>query len=246
MDLKALYHKVKKPEPPRSCGAVVLGAGSARRMGFDKMTAMLDGLPVLIRAISAFEQSPLIDEIVVVTRTERLGEIADLCAQYQLRKVSAVVCGGKTRTESALAGVMALKQDPALTAIHDGARPFVSQELIARAVERAGVQYAAVPVLKSTDTLRGVNDEGTLTAQLDREHVVRIQTPQVFLTDLVKGALSDAVQRELTFTDDAAAVERMGVAIQSVPGEEDNIKLTTPQDMAVAEEIIRRRRETGL
>ncbi len=219
----------KKPEPMRSCGAVVLAAGSAQRMGFDKMTVMLDGIPVLIRAISAFD----------------LAEIADLCQQYQLKKVTAVVSGGKTRTESALAGVMAQKHDSALTAIHDGARPFVSQELIARAVERASIQYGAVPVIKSTDTLREIDDEGTLTGILDRDRVVRIQTPQIFLTDLVKGALSDAVRRGMSFTDDAAAVERMGLAIKSVPGDEDNIKLTTPQDLVIAEEILRRRREAG-
>jgi 2-C-methyl-D-erythritol 4-phosphate cytidylyltransferase len=214
-------------------------------MGFDKMTVMLDGIPVLIRAISAFERSPLINEVVVVTREDRLAEIADLCQQYQLKKVTAVVSGGKTRTESALAGVMAQKHDSALTAIHDGARPFVSQELIARAVERASIQYGAVPVIKSTDTLREVNDEGTLTGTLDRDRVVRVQTPQIFLTDLVKGALSDAVRRGMNFTDDAAAVERMGLAIKSVPGDEDNIKLTTPQDLVIAEEILRRRREAG-
>ena len=204
----------KKPEPMRSCGAVVLAAGSAQRMGFDKMTVMLDGIPVLIRAISAFERSPLINEVVVVTREDRLAEIADLCQQYQLKKVTAVVSGGKTRTESAL-------------------------------VERASIQYGAVPVIKSTDTLREIDDEGTLTGILDRDRVVRIQTPQIFLTDLVKGALSDAVRRGMSFTDDAAAVERMGLAIKSVPGDEDNIKLTTPQDLVIAEEILRRRREAG-
>jgi 2-C-methyl-D-erythritol 4-phosphate cytidylyltransferase len=140
---------------------------------------------------------------------------------------------------------MAQKHDSALTAIHDGARPFVSQELIARAVERASIQYGAVPVIKSTDTLREIDDEGTLTGTLDRDRVVRVQTPQIFLTDLVKGALSDAVRRGMNFTDDAAAVERMGLAIKSVPGDEDNIKLTTPQDLVIAEEILRRRREAG-
>ncbi|MER2151900.1 MAG: 2-C-methyl-D-erythritol 4-phosphate cytidylyltransferase, partial [Candidatus Limivicinus sp.] len=110
----------------------------------------------------------------------------------------------------------------------------------------ASIQNAAVPVIQSTDTLREVDDKGTLKGILDREHVVRIQTPQVFLTDMVKGALTDAVQRELSFTDDAMAVERLGVAVYSVPGDEDNIKLTTPRDMAVAEEILKRRRETAV
>ena len=199
-----------------------------------------------IAGISAFEWSPLIEEIVVVTRADRLAEIADLCAQYQLRKVTAVVSGGKTRTESALAGVMALKHDCALAAIHDGARPFVSQELIERCVQRASIQYAAVPVIKSVDTLREVDENGTLTGILDREHVVRIQTPQIFLTDLIKGALTDAVQKEKSFTDDAAAMERMGTPIQSVEGDADNIKLTTPQDLVIAEAILKRRREAAV
>ena len=243
MDLISLYRKYRKEEKPLTCAAVIVAAGSAQRMGFDKLTVMLEGQPVLVRAIQPFENSPMIGEIVVVTRADRLEEIADLCRTYSLSKVSAVVAGGKTRTESALAGVMALKNGCALTAVHDGARPFVSGELIDRCIRKASVQYAAVPVLKSGDTLRQVDADGTLSGTCDREHVVRIQTPQVFLTDLLKGALTDAVQRGLVFTDDAAAVERMGLAIQTVDGEEENIKLTTPQDFVMARGILARRAE---
>ena len=243
MDLVALYKRYRPEDKPLSCGAVIVAAGSASRMGFDKLTVMLDGQPVLVRAINAFEKSPLIEEIVVVTREDRLEEIADLCRQYNLDKVSGVVIGGKTRTESALAGVMALKKDSRLIAIHDGARPFVSQELIARTIQRASIQYAAVPVLKSVDTLRMVDKNGTLTETCDREHVVRVQTPQIFLSELIKGALTDAVRREMTFTDDATAVERMGAAIQTVEGEEENLKLTTPQDLVIAQGILARRKE---
>ena len=242
MDLAAMYKKLKKEDLPMTCGAVVLAAGSAQRMGFDKMTVLLDGQPVLVRAVNAFEQSPLIEEIVVVTRADRLEEVADLLKQYNLDKVSAVVCGGKTRTESALAGVMALKKGSTLTAIHDGARPFVSQRIIEDCIQRASMQYAVIPVLKSTDTLRVVDGNGTLTGTCDREHVVRVQTPQVFLSDLIKGALTDAVQKEMTFTDDASAVERLGVAIQTVEGDEENIKLTTPQDLELAKGILERRK----
>ena len=248
MDLIALYQKVKREEKPLSCVAVVVAAGSAQRMGFDKLNVMLEGQPVLVRAIMPFELSPLIREIVVVTRADRLEEIAALCDRYQLKKVTGVVAGGKTRTESSLAGVMAVKSDCGLIAIHDGARPFVSQKIIESCVMSASKQYAAVPVLKSTDTLRQVDDEGTLSGTCDREHVVRVQTPQVFLADLLKGALSDAVQRNISFTDDATAVERMGVAIQTVEGDEENIKLTTPQDFVLARGILARRaeqKETG-
>ena len=114
--------------------------------------------------------------------------------------------------------------------------------MIERCIRSASVQYAAVPVLKSTDTLREVNEEGMLAGTCDREHVVRIQTPQVFLADILKGALTDAVQQNMTFTDDAAAVERMGLVIQAVPGDEENMKLTTPQDFVLARGILERRK----
>ena len=243
MDLIETYKRLKKEEKPLTCGAVVLGAGSAQRMGFDKMTVMLDRQPVLVRAVNAFQLSPLIEEIVVVTKTDRIEEIADLCRQYNLTKVSAVVCGGKTRTESALAGVMALKKDCRLTAIHDGARPLVSQALIEACIRKASIQYAAIPVVRSTDTLRGIDEKGALTGIYDRDKIVRVQTPQVFQTELVKGALSDAVQKGLAFTDDATAVERLGMKIQAVEGEEDNLKLTTPQDLVIAQGILERRKE---
>ena len=96
--------------------------------------------------------------------------------------------------------------------------------------------------MKSTDTLRAIDENGTLVGTYDRDRVVRVQTPQVFLSEIIKGALSDAVRRGLTFTDDACAVERMGVAVQAVEGEEENIKLTTPQDMLIAEGILERRK----
>ena len=243
MDLIALYKKFRKEEKPLSCAAVIVAAGSAQRMGFDKLTYMLSGQPVLIRAMMPFVKSPLVQELVVVTRADRLEEIADLCAQYQVGKLTAVVAGGKTRTESAMAGVAAVRGDCGLIAVHDGARPFVTQELIERCVRKASIQYAAVPVLKSTDTLREVDDSGTLAGTCDRDRVVRIQTPQVFEAALLKGALTDAVNRQLTFTDDAAAVERMGLSVQTVEGDEENIKLTTPQDLLLAEGILERRGE---
>ena len=242
MDLVSAYKHLKKEEQPLTCAAVILGAGSAQRMGFDKMTVMLDGQPVLVRAVNAFEQSPLVQEIVVVTKADRIEEIAALCDQYNLSKVSAVVCGGKTRTESALAGVMALKQGCRLTAIHDGARPLVSGQLIETCIRRAGVQFAAIPVVKSTDTLRGVEETGALTEGFARDRGVRVQPPQVFLTEIVKAALTDAVTKGLTFTDDATAVERIGMTVRAVEGEEENLKLTTPQDLVIAQGILERRK----
>lgn len=245
MDFGELYRKVRREEKPMSCAAVIVAAGSAQRMGFDKLTVMLEGQPVLIRAVNAFDKCPLIEEIVVVTRADRLEEIADLCRQYQIEKISAVVSGGNTRTESAFAGIMALKKDSRLTAVHDGARPLVSQALIESCIRQASVQYAAIPVLKSTDSLREWGEDGVLAGSCDRDRIVRVQTPQVFQTELLKAALSDAVQKGLSFSDDATAAERMGLKLIGVEGEEENLKLTTPQDLAVAREILTMRKESG-
>ena len=100
-------------------------------------------------------------------------------------------------------------------------------------------------MVKSTDTLRAVDENGSLIGTYDRDRVVRVQTPQIFLSEIIKGALSDAVQKGMTFTDDASAVERMGVRIQAVEGDEENIKLTTPQDMLIAQGILERRKSAA-
>ena len=224
----------KKDESKKTCSAVILAAGSSERMGFDKLFCMLEEKPVLARTILAFEQSPNVDEIVLVTKAEQIERLADLCREYGFQKVTAVVCGGKTRMESALAGVSAVSTDADWIAVHDGARPFVTEELIQRILEAAIQYYAAVPVIKSTDTLKLIQKDGSISGTVDRDAVVRVQTPQIFSADLLKGALSDAVAKGLLYTDDSAAVERMGIQVQTVEGSEDNIKLTRPMDLEIA------------
>ena len=117
----------------------------------------------------------------------------------------------------------------------------ITQELIARTVMAAHDHLSAVPVVPSTDTLKNVDDRGGITGSADRSHIVRVQTPQVFSADLIKGALTDAVKRELPLTDDCSAMERMGVTTQTVPGDDENIKITTPWDLDVARAILKGR-----
>ena len=136
--------------------------------------------------------------------------------------------------ESALAGVSAVSTDADWIAVHDGARPFVAEDLIERTLDAAIQYYAAIPVIKSTDTLKLIQEDGTVTGTVDRDAVVRVQTPQVFSADLLKGALTDAVAKGLLYTDDSAAVERMGIQVHIVEGSEDNIKLTRPLDLEIA------------
>lgn len=233
-----LQNLLKKKDKKPVCSAVIVAAGSSQRMGSDKIMAELGGIPVLLRTLRAFENSEYVDEIIVVTRMAMLQDVADLCKANSIQKLSRVVAGGATRMESALAGVSAVKKNASLVAVHDGARPFVSAELIEALVFAAEKNVAAVPVIKSTDTLKLVDAKGFVQGTVDRDTTLRVQTPQVFSADILKGALTNAVSKGLFLTDDAAAVEAMGVKAVSVPGDEDNIKLTTPRDMLLAQLIL--------
>ena len=167
--------------------------------------------------------------------------MADLCRSFEISKVSKVLAGGATRVESALVGVSEADPRLNLIAIHDGARPLVSQELIERTVRAAKEHYAAVPIIPSTDTLKIVDARGFVAGTVDRAITFRVQTPQVFKAEFIKGALTRAMEKELPLTDDCSAVEMMGVKTVTVPGDEDNIKLTTPRDMILAEAILKAR-----
>lgn len=232
----------KKEETPH-CSAVIVAAGSSQRMGSDKLLHNLGIMPVLARTLLAFQDCDLVDEIVVVTRMEKIMEVAGLCKKYRIEKASKVISGGATRMESALAGVSEVKSRAKLIAIHDGARPLVSVELIERTIRAAAQYKAAVPAVKSVDSLKLVDDKDTVTGSVDREQVLRVQTPQVFEADLIKGALSSAAGKKLPLTDDCSAAELMGIKAHVVPGEEDNIKLTTPRDMLFAAAILKDRGE---
>ena len=232
----------KKEETPH-CSAVIVAAGSSQRMGSDKLLHNLGIMPVLARTLLAFQDCDLVDEIVVVTRMKKIMEVAGLCKKYRIEKASKVISGGATRMESALAGVSEVKSRAKLIAIHDGARPLVSVELIERTIRAAAQYKAAVPAVKSVDSLKLVDGKDTVTGSVDREQVLRVQTPQVFEADLIKGALSYAAGKKLPLTDDCSAAELMGIKAHVVPGEEDNIKLTTPRDMLFAAAILKDRGE---
>ena len=237
------YPCCKKKEETPHCSAVIVAAGSSQRMGSDKLLHNLGIMPVLARTLLAFQDCDLVDEIVVVTRMEKIMEVAGLCKKYRIEKASKVISGGATRMESALAGVSEVKSRAKLIAIHDGARPLVSVELIERTIRAAAQYKAAVPAVKSVDSLKLVDDKDTVTGSVDREQVLRVQTPQVFEADLIKGALSYAAEKKLPLTDDCSAAELMGIKAHVVPGEEDNIKLTTPRDMLFAAAILKDRGE---
>ena len=231
----------KKKDNTPHCAVVIVAAGSSLRMGGDKLMMELCHVPVLARTLLAFQQSPLVDEIIVVTRMEKIMDVADICKKYGVTKAKKVIRGGTSRMESALAGVSELSCGTKLIAIHDGARPLVTQDVINRVVYDASVHMSSIPVIPSTDTLKAVDDDGNVTGTVDRSRTVRVQTPQVFDADLIKGALTVAAAKALPITDDCSAIELMGVKVKAVEGDPNNIKLTTPNDVMLAEAILRDR-----
>lgn len=228
-----LFKKQKKEAAP-SCSAVVVAAGSSTRMGFDKVLADLDGTPVIVRCLQSFQQAPSVAEVVVVTRTQLVPEVARLCQDHGLTKVVKVIRGGEDRTQSARLGTLECSPKAKLIAIHDGARPFVTVRVIEDAVAQAARSGAAAPAVPVKDTIKEVRD-GLVERTLDRSALYAVQTPQVFDGDLIRAALQKALDDAARLTDDCAAVERLGMKVVLTRGDERNIKLTTPADLLIGE-----------
>lgn len=232
----------RRREEELRCSAVVPAAGSSARMGQDKLLLPLGEQPVLLHTLRALELCPHITEIVVVTREELIVPIGQLCRDAALGKVRKVIVGGATRSHSVLAGLGELSPDAELAAIHDGARPLVSQAVLETVIRRASECGAAAPAVPVKDTVKRARD-GLVTATLDRAELRAVQTPQVFQVDLIKTALQKALEDEAELTDDCAAVERLGIGVALTEGDYCNLKLTTPEDLAVAEALLAWREE---
>lgn len=226
----------RKLLPLKRCGAVIVAAGSASRMGgIDKVMAPLNGEPMIARTVRAFQNCDAISEIVVVTRQDLILPITGLCSGMD--KVKAVVAGGGSRQESVHLGLNALSGKCKLAAIHDGARPLISWQVIDRVVRAAHTYGAAAPAIPVKDTIKVVQG-GVVKETPDRASLQAVQTPQVFDFDILRGALKKAKQDGAQVTDDCSAVERMGMAVKIVEGEERNLKVTTPLDLKIAQLLL--------
>ncbi len=218
--------------------AIILAAGSGKRMhsATPKQLADLCGRPVVVWAVRAFDESPLIQSIVVV-RPPGDSAVEQAIRQYPFRKIHRIVPGGTERQDSVRAGLEALPESCVYVAVHDGVRPAVTAGLIQRAVETAlqhGNAIVAVPV---SDTVKSVQN-GMVVGTPDRTSLWQAQTPQVFSRNTLVRAHELAAQQGFGGTDDAMLVERMGESIAVVCGSWDNVKITTPVDLAVAREIL--------
>jgi 2-C-methyl-D-erythritol 4-phosphate cytidylyltransferase len=242
----ALWHKKKnkgrkqaEAAPKVRVSAVILAGGSSTRMGGeDKLALTVAGRTVLAWSLRAFQACDFIQEIIVVTHEG--GERNAFLSCDGCDKVARVVHGGPNRTASAYQGVMAAAPDAEIILIHDGARPLVTETVIREAVQGAMKYGAALPVIPVTDTIK-VSKDGFVDSTPDRSTLFAAQTPQAFRSELIKAALTDAVEKGLELTDDCAAVERLGMRVRLVDGDIRNRKITTPPDLALTEALLKQR-----
>ena len=223
----------RKREEKPCCAAVVPAAGTARRMGGrEKLLESLGETPVLAHTLRALDNCPYITEIVVVTRGDLIVPVGQLCRDCAFSKVTKVVLGGETRTHSVLAGIREVSPEWELIAIHDGARPLVSAEVLEEAIVKAA--SPAVPVKDTVKRAAG----GVVEETLERASLFAVQTPQVFEAGLIKAALTKALEEGAELTDDCAAVERLGMKGALTRGAYENLKITTVEDLILAEALL--------
>ncbi|MFB0918221.1 MAG: 2-C-methyl-D-erythritol 4-phosphate cytidylyltransferase [Clostridiaceae bacterium] len=212
---------------------IILAAGSGTRMGADvnKVFLDLDGYPVLYHSIKAFEDNKDIDEIVVVLKEDEINKFNKEFKKYKFKKITQVIEGGEERIYSVLKGFVKVDKECAILLIHDGARPFVSQNIIDEAINFAKKHGAAAPGIPVTDTIKKIDDKGFVSEELERSELVAIQTPQAFVYEEFKEAMKSYRYSMGVITDDTSFVFKHGKPVFIFRGEEKNIKITNPEDM---------------
>jgi len=208
-----------------------------------KVFLPLGGVPLLAYTLQPFEACPQVDEILPLVPEEEIAFCQEEIIRRQgLKKVSQTLAGGKERSDSVFRGLQAIEGRADLVVIHDGARPFVSADLIERAIEGAKQWGAVVAALPTWETVKEVSAAGEVVRTIDRQHLWMIQTPQAFSFSLIWKAYREAREEGFQGTDDATLVERMGFPVRAIEGSRFNLKITTPDDWRLAEAILQMRR----
>ena len=227
----------------RKVAAIVLAAGSGRRMGADvtKQRMELLGKSVLCRTVEAFDNASEVDTITVVAKSDEI-DFAKQAAMGASKPINFII-GGKTRAESAKIGFCSLDDSVEFVMIHDGARCLVTPDLINKVAAAAYIHGAATAASRVTDTLKRIDDNGMISATVARDGLMAVQTPQAFSRELYSRALGAVGTVDETITDDNMLVERIGNTVYPVISEDENIKITKMSDIAYAEFILRKRQE---
>lgn len=245
----AILNKLSgKPQKPRFTSAVILAGGNSTRMGegTSKQWLTLDGIPVIVRSLLAFETCALINEIVLVAKADELAKYESIREEYSLKKLTVIVEGGEDRQTSAKNGFYAISEDATFVAIHDGARCLVTVDEIERVCRAAYTAGAATAAARVNDTVKLSTDSGYIETTVDRNKVWLAQTPQVFGTAVYHAALAATQRDRIKVTDDCSLAEYIQHPVRLVQCSPDNIKLTVPEDVIRAEAILaaRKREET--
>lgn len=221
--------------------AIIVAAGQGTRMGpgVDKLFLQLAGCPILAHTWRRFDQSPSIDEIILVLRDGAQPGIDDLARQHRFRKPFRLVVGGKERQDSVWNGLEALSPGADIVAIQDAARPCTSEALIAATIAAARDTGAAVAAQHVTDTIKESRDGKLIERTLDRSRLWAVQTPQTFRVEIIRRALAEVRHRGLLVTDDTAACELIGQPVQLVLSAQPNPKVTRPEDLPAIEALLR-------
>jgi 2-C-methyl-D-erythritol 4-phosphate cytidylyltransferase len=227
---------------------LVPAAGTGKRMG--KATAKqflaLGDKPILAHTLLAFQRASEIDEIIPILSEEDLETcLGEIIEGYHITKVKTLVVGGKERQDSVMNGLHKLTKDAAIVLVHDGVRPFVTPEMIKETVDYAKKGECVAVGVPIKDTIKEVNDRGMVRHTLERSRLWAIQTPQAFPVRALKRAYEEASEQHVFGTDDATIVEKTGGSVRVIMGSYENIKITTPEDLLLAEEILKRRYDAG-
>ncbi len=246
-EIAALLRTLSKTaNKPHFTSAIIAAAGCGSRMQSDtgktKQLMELCGMPVIIHTIKAFEECEKINEIIIVTRSDEADIYEQYKEKYGFTKISAVVIGGDTRQESVLRGFEAISDKSDFVAIHDGARCLITPEAITAVLDEAFRRGAATAAVKASDTVKRADSKGFIEQTVERENLWLAQTPQVFKTELYRAAAYIAKEEGFACTDDNSLAEHIGFEVKLVDCGTENIKLTTPIDLAVAEIIMNSRK----
>lgn len=220
--------------------AVIVAAGKGTRMGPDRDKLFLDvaGRPVVAHTWQRFDQARCIDQIVCVVREGMQHEFTRIFDQYHFSKPHTIVAGGDERQDSVWNGLEALPTEAEIVAIHDAARPCVSDELIETTLAAAWETGAAVAAQRVVDTLKESGDGKHIDRTVPRAHLWAVQTPQTFRVDVIRRAIQTARNQGLSLTDDTAACELIGQPVRLIPGNSPNPKVTIPADVAYVESLL--------
>lgn len=225
--------------------AIIVAAGSGTRMGnkaVTKQMMLLDRLPVIVHTLKQFEACPQIQEIVVVSRADEIEKYHLFAEQYNITKITSIVAGGETRQQSVLCGLEAVSEETSYVAIHDGARCLITPELITKVLQEAQRYGSALAANRVKETVKVVDASGIITNTPDRETLWCAQTPQIFRLNIYRAAAYSCLESGFTGTDDCMLVEHIGFPVKIVDCGYENIKITTPEDLFLAESILQQRK----